>query len=81
MISPATAMRASSLPSAGNGTSRSEATASPCLPDASSNVNPMLTIMAVADHAVRSIGGFEPDPEIEEGPAFDARQRTARVFA
>lgn len=40
-------------------------------------VNPQLPIMAVADLAVRSIGGFEPPASIDEGPAFEARARTA----
>jgi choline dehydrogenase-like flavoprotein len=44
-------------------------------------VNPMLPVMAVADHAVRSIGGFEPEDEIREGPAFEARVRAAAAVA
>lgn len=40
-------------------------------------VNPMLSIMATADYAVRSIGGVTPADNILEGPAHDFRQRTA----
>lgn len=40
-------------------------------------VNPMVGIMAVADRAVESIGGFRPDGRIEEGPAWEARTRAA----
>ncbi|MBL9078186.1 MAG: GMC family oxidoreductase [Planctomycetes bacterium] len=36
-------------------------------------VNPMLSIMAVADYAVRAIGGVRPPQLIEEGPAHAAR--------
>lgn len=42
-------------------------------------VNPMLTIMAVADHAVRSIGGFRPRGPVEDGPVYEARRRLAPV--
>ena len=38
-------------------------------------VNPMLSIMATADLAVRSIGGITPAKEVLEGPAHDFRQR------
>jgi choline dehydrogenase-like flavoprotein len=38
-------------------------------------VNPMLSIMAVADQAARKIGGLEPPAIIEEGPAFDSRRK------
>jgi choline dehydrogenase-like flavoprotein len=38
-------------------------------------VNPMLSIMAVADQAARKIGGLEPPAIIEEGPAFESRRK------
>lgn len=38
-------------------------------------VNPMLTIMAVADRAAEFIGGTRPSPRIEEGPAWEMRQK------
>lgn len=38
-------------------------------------VNPMLSIMAVADLAVPHIGGTRPAERIQEGPAFRRRQR------
>ena len=44
-------------------------------------VNPMLSIMATADYAVRSIGGVRPAATIEEGPAHRARQRTSGAHA
>jgi len=39
-------------------------------------VNPMLSIMATADFAVRSIGGITPPRQITEGPAHDFRQQS-----
>ena len=39
----------------------------------SMGINPMLTIMAVADHAVQAIGDVRPPAHIEEGPAHEAR--------
>jgi choline dehydrogenase-like flavoprotein len=39
-------------------------------------VNPMLSIMATADCAVRSIGGVTPAATIDEGPAHALRQKT-----
>jgi choline dehydrogenase-like flavoprotein len=44
-------------------------------------VNPQLPIMAVADLAVRSIGGFAPPDAIDEGPAFDSRRRLREAAA
>jgi choline dehydrogenase-like flavoprotein len=44
-------------------------------------VNPQLPIMAMADIALRSIGGFEPDAEICEGPAYEARRRAHAAAA
>ena len=41
-------------------------------------VNPMLSIMAAADYATRSIAGVRPAAEIEEGPAHRARQHAAQ---
>lgn len=41
----------------------------------SMRVNPQVPIMAIADYAVRSIGGFTPTGPIEEGPAWEAKQR------
>lgn len=38
-------------------------------------VNPMLSIMAVADLAAQSIGGITPPETIDEGPAYEARRR------
>jgi len=38
-------------------------------------VNPMLTIMAVADMAAQQIGGITPPETIDEGPAFEARRK------
>lgn len=43
----------------------------------SAEVNPQLPIMAIADYAVRSIGGFVPPLRIEEGPAHRARTQFA----
>ena len=40
-------------------------------------VNPMLTIMAVAEMAACKIGNLTPPDKIEEGIAWDARQRVA----
>ena len=40
-------------------------------------VNPMLSIMAVADLAVESIGGVVPQDVITDGPAYRSRQRLA----
>jgi choline dehydrogenase-like flavoprotein len=40
-------------------------------------VNPMLSIMAVADLAANRITGTRPAPEITEGPAFRQRERLA----
>lgn len=40
-------------------------------------VNPMLSIMAIADWSVRRIGGFLPPARIDEGPAYEARRREA----
>ena len=42
-------------------------------------VNPMLSIMAVADHAVRAIGGVRPPAVIQEGPVHEARVRAGRI--
>ncbi|MGE0143716.1 MAG: FAD-dependent oxidoreductase [Planctomycetota bacterium] len=42
-------------------------------------VNPMLSIMAVADQASIAIGAGEPDDEIREGIAYEARQRERLV--
>ena len=42
-------------------------------------VNPMLSIMAVADHAVRAIGGVRPAAVIQEGPVHEARVRAGRI--
>jgi hypothetical protein len=36
-----------------------------------------LTIMAVADRAAEFIGGTRPSPRIEEGPAWEMRQKRA----
>jgi choline dehydrogenase-like flavoprotein len=44
-------------------------------------VNPMLSIMATADFAVRSIGGITPADQILEGPAHEDRLRTAAAKA
>jgi len=41
-------------------------------------VNPMLSIMAAADYATRSIAGVRPAAEITEGPAYRARQHAAQ---
>jgi choline dehydrogenase-like flavoprotein len=45
----------------------------------SMGVNPMLTIMAVADYASQFIVGERPPAVIEEGPAFAARQSCAAL--
>jgi choline dehydrogenase-like flavoprotein len=42
-------------------------------------VNPMLSIMAVAEQAVAHVAGRRPEGPVEEGPAFEARRRRARI--
>jgi choline dehydrogenase-like flavoprotein len=44
-------------------------------------VNPMLTIMAVADRAARFLGAGVPPARIEEGPVHEARLRRERARA
>jgi choline dehydrogenase-like flavoprotein len=45
----------------------------------SMGVNPMLTIMAVADYAVQIIGDLRVPVRIEEGPAWEARRRARAI--
>lgn len=44
-------------------------------------VNPMLSIMAVAEQAVPHLGGTLPDGLIDEGLAYEARKRRAALAA
>lgn len=43
----------------------------------SMGINPMATIMAVADQAFRHVGGQAPPDTIDEGPAFEHRRKHA----
>jgi choline dehydrogenase-like flavoprotein len=45
----------------------------------SMGINPMATIMAVADQAFRHVGGQAPPDTIDEGPAHEHRQRNLRA--
>jgi choline dehydrogenase-like flavoprotein len=47
----------------------------------SMGINPMATIMAVADQAFRHVGGQAPPDTIDEGPAHEHRRRALAAVA